>query len=268
MMGKNHQGTYYQLYYKENAPIVVLIHGLGLTNEIWQWIIPVLSRNYTVLTYDLLGHGQSKDPQANPNLSDLSNQLLALMSHLKINLAGIIGFSLGGMIARKFAQDHREKVSALCLLNTPHRRTEKQKTNIQARVENAQKYGPASTVEAALERWFTQSFRLAEPQTMRLVRDWVMANKPEVYHQIYRILVDGVEEVVAPNPSLSCPTMIITADEDYGNGPEMAQEISNEIRRSKIIILKGLRHMALVESPNAVNGPILAFFQKVILKNS
>ena len=79
MMGKNHQGTYYQLYYKENAPIVVLIHGLGLTNEIWQWIIPVLSRNYTVLTYDLLGHGKSKDPQANPNLSDLSNQLLALM---------------------------------------------------------------------------------------------------------------------------------------------------------------------------------------------
>ena len=64
---------------------------------------------------------------------------------------------------------------------------------------------------------------------------------------------------MAPNPALTCPALIITGDEDYGNGPEMAHAIAAEIPGAKTVIVSGLRHMALAEKPQAVNKPIRVF---------
>ena len=64
---------------------------------------------------------------------------------------------------------------------------------------------------------------------------------------------------MAPNPAVTCPALIITGEEDYGNGPEMARAIAAEILGAKTVILSGLRHMALAEKPKAVNKPIRVF---------
>ena len=58
----------------------------------------------------------------------------------------------------------------------------------------------------------------------------------------------------------------MTGDEDYGNGPEMAACIAAEIEGARLHILHGLRHMALMEDPDAVNGPLCAFFCDVYKK--
>ena len=75
---------------------------------------------------------------------------------------------------------------------------------------------------------------------------------------------DGVEEIVAPRPPISCPTLVLTADEDFGNGPEMSAAIAAEIKGARLIILQGLRHMALVENPDAVNRPVMEFLTEVL----
>ena len=94
---------------------------------------------------------------------------------------------------------------------------------------------------------------------MDLTRSWVVANDPKVYHQLYGILADGIEEIVAPVPSISCPALVLTADEDHGNGPEMSAAIAAEIAGARLVILHGLRHMALVEDPEAVNRAVMDF---------
>ena len=77
------------------------------------------------------------------------------------------------------------------------------------------------------------------------------------------VLADGVAEIVAPNPALNCPTLVMTGDEDYGNGPEMSRAIAAEIPDAELHILQGLRHMALAEDPQAVNGPLTTFLKRV-----
>ena len=47
--------------------------------------------------------------------------------------------------------------------------------------------------------------------------------------------------------------------EDFANGPGAAHEISNDLPNSKVVILKKLRHMALVEDPKSVNDEIIRF---------
>lgn len=51
----------------------------------------------------------------------------------------------------------------------------------------------------------------------------------------------------------------MTGDQDYGNGPEMTHAIAAEIPGAQTLILPGLRHMALMEDPAALNIPLRAF---------
>lgn len=238
---------------------VVLIHGLGLNRECWDWTVPALTDRYRVVTYDLYGHGESAPPPEVPSLSMFARQLADLMDHLDMKRAALVGFSLGGMIARRFAQDFPDRATELAILHSPHRRTAEAQAAILARVEQARAEGPSATVEAALDRWFTAEYRAANPAMMDRVRGWVLANDPAIYHTIYRVLAEGVDEIVQPNPPLALPVLAMTGDEDYGNGPEMTQAIAAEVAGAQTVILPGLRHMALAEDPDAVNGPLRAF---------
>ncbi len=256
-------GTAYEISGAPDGPNVVLIHGLGLNQDCWQWTIPALVDRFRILSYDLYGHGASANPPETPSLSLFSRQLQTLMDHCRMPSGAIVGFSLGGMIARRFAQDAPERCRALAILHSPHQRTPKAQAAILARVEQAKEDGSAATVEAALKRWFTDSFRIANPDVMDTVRHWVLANRKDVYHTIYRVLADGVDEITTPTPAITCPTLVITGDEDYGNGPEMTHAIAAEIEGSETVILPGLRHMALAEDPEAINAPLRKFLNAV-----
>lgn len=261
-MQRTADGTAYWTHGPEEGPPIVLIHGLGLNRECWDWTTPALSDRYRVITYDLYGHGESPVPPSKPTLSLFSEQLARLLDHLGIDGASVAGFSLGGMIARRFAQDHPRSADSLAILHSPHRRSADAQAAILKRVEQAKTEGPAATVEAALERWFTESYRIANPAMMDRVRGWVMANDKAIYHTIYRVLAEGIEEIVAPVPPITCPALVVTGDEDFGNGPEMTQAIAGEIDGAETLILKGLRHMALAEQPAAMNEPLRSFFDR------
>ena len=251
-------GTAFALHGPPGAPVVVLIHGLGLNRALWRDTTPALTR-FRVLTYDLLGHGQTPSRGDRPTLADLTAQLAALMDYLKLPRAALVGFSMGGMVARAFAQTHPGRTAALVLLNTPHTRSPQAQAAVQARVDEAQTQGPAATVEAALVRWFTDDWRAANPERLDLVRQWVLANDPATYPLYYRIFAQDLPQVIAPMPPITAPTLVITGAEDHGNSPAMAQAIAAEIPGAQTLILPRLRHMALFQAPEAVNTPLAAF---------
>ena len=99
---------------------------------------------------------------------------------------------------------------------------------------------------------------------MDLVRGWVLANDPQIYPAIYNVLATGLEEILHPDPPIRCPALVVTGDEDHGNGPEMAHAIAAEIDGAETVILPGLRHMALAEDPDAMNAPLAAFLARAL----
>ena len=256
--GKTPEGTAYHVL-GNRGPWVTLIHGLGNRKEAWRFQTGPLAQEFRVLTFDLFGHGASYDPPQRPSLTLFSEQLAGLLDHLKITSTAIVGFSLGGMIARRFAMDHRHRLWALAILHSAHARSKEAHNAIQVRVDQARRDGPQATAEAALVRWFTDEFRAAHPEIMDEVRGWVLANRKEVYADIYQVLVDGVTELVAPLPAISAPTLVMTGEEDFGNSVAMSQAISSEIPRSQLVVLPGLRHMAKIEDPEQFNNHLLDF---------
>jgi 3-oxoadipate enol-lactonase len=260
--GRTVRGTAFEA--SGDGPPVLLIHGLGACREMWQWQVPALEPHFRVVRYDLLGHGESRPPATPCKMDEFVDQIAALLDELGIEKAAIVGFSLGGMIARAFAIAHPARVTALAIINSAHDRTAAERTAVRDRVRQTERGGPAATVDAAIERWFTPQFAKRAPEVIEQVRRWVMANDREIYPSIYWLLAEGDAPLVEAISAIRCPTLIMAAEDDRGNSPDMARRMAAKIPYARIAILSGLRHMALAEDPAAVNAELVAFLDDAL----
>ena len=259
MTERTGDGTAYELSGPEGAPVIVLVHGLGLNRRMWHWHEPSLSARYRVLNYDLFGHGDSAPPPETPSLSLFSRQLCDLMDFLGVVDGVIAGFSLGGMINRRFALDYPDRVRALVIFNSPHERTPEAQRLVEDRAARTAEGGPSATLDSTIERWFTPDFQAARPEVIAMVRQWVGANDPTIYALCRQVLANGVVELIRPAPPIATPALVITAENDSGSTPAMAHAISAEIRGAQTLIVPHLKHMALVEDPSLYNEPVMRF---------
>lgn len=256
-------GSVYELIGPDDAPVIVLVHGLGLNRQIWESYASRFAHRYRVLSYDLFGHGESSSPPGTPSLTLFSEQLLSLLDELAIDQCSIIGFSLGGMINRRFAMDHPGRLRALAILNSPHEREPEAQELVEQRALDSAAGGPGATLDATLERWFTAEFRAANPEFINRVRDWVLANDPENYALCRQVLAFGVIELIRPQPPITHPTLIMTCENDSGSTPQMSQSIASEIKGSQVIIVPGLRHMGLSENPSFFINALAEFLEEL-----
>lgn len=261
-MSRSKTGTSYDLTGRSGAPVLVLVHGLGLTRQTWDVFVPVFAEHYRVLTYDLCGHGESALRQEKPSLTVLSDQLVALLDELGITYASIIGFSLGGMINRRFAMDLPSRVAALVILNSPHEREPEAQRLVEERAAQTGAGGPAATIESTLERWFTPQFRKNAADVVAKTRTCVLANDPENYTRHRQVLASGVVELIRPVPPITAPTLVMTCEHDSGSTPSMSHAIASEIKGAETVIVPGLQHLGLIERPDLFIQPILHFLER------
>ena len=96
------------------------------------------------------------------------------------------------------------------------------------------------------------------------MREWVMANDAKVYPAIYRVLAEGDSELTDSIAAIRCPTLVLTGGEDHGNSPEMAERMAALIPGARVEIVPGLKHMGLIERPDAFNEMLLAFLEEAL----
>lgn len=98
---------------------LVLIHGLGANLAFWYMgIARLLARHYHVITYDLRGHGKSSMPASGYTLPDMADDLQALLDHLGVKTAHVVGHSFGARVALYYTTAHPERVSSLTAADT------------------------------------------------------------------------------------------------------------------------------------------------------
>jgi pimeloyl-ACP methyl ester carboxylesterase len=109
----------YGVHYVEQGagPAIVLIHGFGGHTCHFRKIMPLLARGHRVVALDLKGYGYSqRDARAGLSFTDQSLMVRKLMRHLGIDRAVIVGHSMGGAVARRFAAAYPEATEALVLV--------------------------------------------------------------------------------------------------------------------------------------------------------
>ena len=254
-------GTSYDLTGPDDAPVIALIHGLGLSRQLWASHVSDLSRDYRVLNYDLYGHGDSAPPPATASLSVYAKQLVSLMDHVLIERATVVGFSIGGMINRRFAMDYPKRLSALVILNSPHNRGEQAQLNVEARAATVREQGATATLDDALKRWFTPEY-LHAGAGVSLVSKWREQVDPESYAQAAWVLAQGVRELIKPPQLITVPSLVVTCENDSGSTPDMSVDIAGELADAALTIVPRLQHLGLLEQPELFTSLIHSFMQE------
>lgn len=95
---------------------LVFLHGLAVNNREWLPLFPRLARDFRVIAWDCPGYGGSDQlPMAKPDVHAYADALKALLDHLEIEHAGVVGDSLGGLIAAALAGSAPDRVDLLVL---------------------------------------------------------------------------------------------------------------------------------------------------------
>ncbi len=101
-----------------SGPPLVLIGGMGMPLQGWGMQVGALSKSYTVIRFDNRGCGRSSTPQTPYTVTDMATDVLALMDHLDVASAHILGASMGGFIALALALAAPDRVASLILAHT------------------------------------------------------------------------------------------------------------------------------------------------------
>ena len=244
-----------------DGPPLFLIHGIGAARNTWAKALPVLMPHFTVVTYDLRGHGASPMPNGEFGLDALVDDLEAVRAATGFETAHFAGHSLGGQIGPAYALKYPGRVRSLGVLSTAAFRTEDDSGKVWAVVRAMEEKGIPQVLETLTARWFTDDFIASNPDVVRRRLDQVIATDPEVFLNVFRIYA-GTE--MAPwLHKVQAPALVLTGENDGGCNPRLNKLIDAALPNSELVILLDLKHSILLEAGDVVAQHLVELMNKI-----
>jgi pimeloyl-ACP methyl ester carboxylesterase len=116
----NGLNLYYEIH-GAGEPLILLHGGVGEI-QMFGEVLPSLAQNRRVVAVDLQAHGRTSDINRPLSFELMADDIAALIKHLGIEEADVMGYSLGGGVALRTAIQHAEVVKKLVLVSTPFKR--------------------------------------------------------------------------------------------------------------------------------------------------
>ena len=240
------------LYYEihgEGQPLL-FIHGLGSSTRDWEFQVQEFAKSYKVITLDLRGHGQSDKPAGPYSMSMFAADTVGLLKGLGIDAPHVVGLSLGGGVAFQMAVDASLPLKSLIIVNsTPELivRTFKERMTVWQRIAIVKLLGMRKMGEVLSKRLFIKPEQ--EDIRQMFVTRWA-ENDQRTYLNAMRALVGW--SVAARIGSISCPTLVIAADQDY-SPLSVKEAYTAQIPGAQLAVIPDSRHATPVEHPQEFN---------------
>jgi pimeloyl-ACP methyl ester carboxylesterase len=255
------------IYYEvlgEGEPLV-LIEGLGYAH--WMWVEQrPLSEHVKLVIYDNRGAGLSSKPKGPYTMNDFTNDLKDLLDALSIERAFLWGVSMGGMIAMHFAVKHGKRVKGLVLgetnFGTSSLPPSQEALNVLLRPPSPELDRKRSLIER-MKVAFSDDFvrnNMAKIEQLAELR-MQFEEDPEAYKsQLAAVLTFDFKDRLK---DIRSPTLIVTGDQDKVVNPVNSYIMNQLIPNSKLVILKGAGHLAIIERSKDYNQLVLNFIREV-----
>jgi len=245
----------------EHASPVIFIHGFPFNHTMWDQQIQLLSGTHRIVSYDIRGHGNS-GPGSGPVLIDfLVDDLFALMDHLGISSASIVGLSMGGYIALRGIEREPERFLSLVLCNTKSGAdTNEAKIKRADAIRTIQSDGVDTFAENFLKSVFAPDSFDKHPDAVRKIRDSIKNTSPDTICDTLVALAARTDTTHVLE-KIGIPTLILVGEKDQLTPPSAAQEMAQLIPESQIHILKDAAHMSNLENAEDFNLHLGKFFE-------
>lgn len=240
---------------------LILVHGIGASHASWNGVVHALDGRYRCITYDLRGHGISPLPEGEFGLEALISDVEALRAKLGLESFHLAGHSLGGMIGPAYARHFPDRVRSLGLLSTAAGRTAEDAAKVQGVVAAMERDGIPNILGTLVDRWFTDDFARRNPDVIRARLEQVTSMNGNVFLNVFHIYAKT--EMAPWLHEVEAPSLVLTGELDGGCNPRLNQFIHQQLPRSELVILEGLKHSILAEAPQLVAAHIDRFIKSL-----
>ncbi len=241
------------------GPPLFLIHGIGAARNTWRKALPILTPHFTVVTYDLRGHGESPMPQQPFGLDELVADLEAVRERTGFEQAHFAGHSLGGMIGPAYARAFPDRVLSLGLLSTAAFRTEDDSAKVKGVVQAMRAQSVPEILATLSSRWFTDAFIAASPEVVQGRMDQVVGTDAEIFLNVFDIYAST--EMAPWLHEIAAPALVLTGENDGGCPPRLNEQITRAMPSAALVVLPEVKHSIMLECGDVVAQHMLSFIK-------
>lgn len=260
----NGHDIYYEFSGDPGTPVIVFINGLTQRTTHWFQYSDYLNKaGYSILTYDMLGQGNSSKPVLSVEFDENPNVLACLLDHLNIEKAYIMGISFGGIVALKFGIGYPERTKALVPMSAFSEM-------------DAQLYWKGVNLyKGMVNVGFEYLIDLLIP--INFSPSWIEKNEdvlPSVkrtatsYNDLYAIQniiesLNNFKPFTADLKKIECPALIMNAEYDYLTSRRSHEVLRKFMKNSRLMLMQHVYHAFTLEIPEITCRVIADFVNQV-----
>ena len=235
----------YHEIYGQGEPLVLIHGGLTTIGEMQGWL-PLLAKTRQVIAVEMQGHGRTPDTDRPMSLATMGDDIAALLDHLKIPKADLVGHSFGGASAIRAAIQHPDKVRRLVAISSPYARS--------GWYPEVQK--GMSQVSAAMAE------NMMQTPTGKLSKQWPEPQRfPQFLDKMGKMMsedYDWSRDIT----KLPMPVLLVFADNDsisqkhiaeffalLGGGVKEPGWLNTHLSKSRLAVVPGYSHYNFITSP-------------------
>ncbi|MGI4788322.1 MAG: alpha/beta fold hydrolase [Janthinobacterium lividum] len=246
-----------------HGPAMMLVHGYPLSGELFAKNRAALSRRYTVVTPDLRGFGDSTTPDTKGGVELYAKDMLAVMDHLHVQKAIIGGMSMGGPVVLEMYREAPQRFRGMILIDsTSSPANDVEKAQWPGFGDQARDKGVASMIPVLMPQMLTTATRMSDPALIKFVGGIVKKGSVDA--------AVGGGSTLATRPDsrptlahVKVPVLFVVGSDDPIYPVEMDQKMHQDTPGSRLAIIPGAAHAAIIEKPEACNRAIEAWASSV-----
>ncbi len=227
---------------------IVLVHGFASTHAVnWiepGWVDTLVNAGRQVVMFDLRGHGDSDDlyDASDYDRGVMASDILALLDHLGITQADIMGYSLGAMLSLRFAMDNPDRCRSVILAGVGDRL-----------------FAPSGQIEPVVDALLADSLHDAKTPVGRAFRAFADKNGQDrkALAACYQVPRDKLTD--ADLAQVEVPILVVAGDRDEIAGS--AERLAEPFPRGEAVTIPRRDHMRTVGDA-AYKQAVLTFLQK------
>ncbi len=259
----------------EGTPLV-FVHGFSNDAHVWDDIAPVVAPHYRVLCLDLRGHGDSgRHPDAAYDADSMANDLECVFDALGIERLVLVGHSLGGRVAMRFAGRHPEKLAGLVIVDTGPEHDPRGTTRISMDIrQGSHSFESIGEYERVLSR----QYPVTPPNTLaRLAKEWLRQREDGRYElkldpnlmkghaggsgdELKKRAQEDAKLLWQALEKLPCPALVVRGAASDILDPDTADKMVDEaIPNGKLAVIARAGHSGMLDNPEEFETALCDF---------
>lgn len=255
---------YYETYGRQSAQPLLLINGFGGTCQDWGPLLSMLSKEFFVIAYDNRGAGKSDIPDPPYSMEELATDAVGLLDRLNLETTGVLGFSMGGMIAQHLALGFPHRIEKLVLGCTTCRRLAIFCQRAGEPAQTLEFHNPEkkeAVVEERIRSLFSQAFLESHRKELQDFVLNVLKSDQSVKGYWGQLTAILGHNLCAQLSQIAVPTLVLHGTADNLVPLEEGLILAERISQARFIAFEEAGHLFYLEQPSRVKVIITRFFK-------